>query len=211
MRDFANISTGCIHEITEPVNSADRYAPGDLFVMSEWKKMKDKEILDIVEAAKVAFGPKCGKYSGAVTVEIIKKALEQQGISVSPRDVFIQGVPIEIDLIIPRHGTIPQNGLLYKPSEVLVAIEVKNAGCFGENMIRSIERNVKAIKELNPQIMFCYITLEEREGYHAAVTDKTCNAYTIFWVKGSGRREIQKPSGDWERFVNDMGIIQQKA
>ena len=48
-----------------------------------------------------AFG-KCGKFAGAATVEIIKKALADEALPASVRDVFIQGLPVEWDLVVPR-------------------------------------------------------------------------------------------------------------
>jgi hypothetical protein len=175
--------------------------------------MKDTEILETVEAAKRDFGQKCGKYSGAVTVEIIRHALQEEGISVSARDVFIRGVPIELDLVIPRKGVSPQDDLLYESSQVLVAIEVKNSGSFGEKTIQTVERNAAVLRAANPQIAFCYLTLSEREGYPWALTEKNapCKTYTLFWHKGSGARKIETSTGDWQRFLDDMWKIQKKA
>jgi|HubBroStandDraft_6_1064221.scaffolds.fasta_scaffold668781_2 hypothetical protein len=47
-----------------------------------------------------AFG-KCGKFAGAATVEILKQALADEGLPTSVRDVFIKGLPVEWDIVVP--------------------------------------------------------------------------------------------------------------
>lgn len=103
--------------------------------------MNDATLLDQINRAKEDFGTKCSKYAGAITVEFIRRALREHGISASPRDVFIKGVPIEIDLLIPKASTSPENGILYRPEDVLIALEIKNSGAFGEATIRRIKNN----------------------------------------------------------------------
>jgi len=74
----------------------------------------------------------CNKFEGHLAVEILRQALADEGIAASARDVFIQGVPVEWDLLVPRVGASPSfNGLLYEPTEAKVAIEVKLSGLCG--------------------------------------------------------------------------------
>jgi len=175
--------------------------------------MKDTEILHAVEAAERYFGPRCGKYSGALTVETIRRALQQNGIPVSPRDVFIRGIPVEVDLILPRDGVGPRDGLVFEPGEVLVALEVKKSGAFGEDTIRAVRRNVEALGATSPWIICSCLVLSEREGYRWALTDENagCKTYTMFWHRGEGSKRTQRSTGDWERFVADMRALQQNA
>ena len=78
-----------------------------------------------VDKAREMFGPKCDKYVGAVTVEAIRRALKRHGIETSSRDVFIRGVPIEVDLLIARRPSGPKDELLYRPQDVAAAFEIK--------------------------------------------------------------------------------------
>jgi len=144
--------------------------------------MNDREILFAINTFKEQFGPKCGKYSGALTVELIRSELENNGIQVSRRDVFIQGVPLEIDFLIPRRNAKPLNGLVYQPTDVLAVVEVKNAGSFGNSTIQTIRQNFKLIKEAIPSIFCCYLTLSERKGFKWAITDNNSGGktYTMF-------------------------------
>jgi len=104
--------------------------------------MDAEELLKEIEKAQETFGKgRYAKFSGAVTIELIRKALLSHGINTSYRDVFIKGIPLEIDLLIALPGTIPEHALLYKPEDVLVVFEIKNAGSFGDENINRIKSN----------------------------------------------------------------------
>jgi len=169
------------------------------------------DILQAVRTAKDQFGAACGKYSGALTVELVRDALHSEGIQASPRDVYIHGLPMEIDLVIPCRNVHPHNRLLYEPNDVLAVVEVKNAGSFGAKTIETVHHNFQRVKSMNPGITCCYLTLAERKGFKNAVT--SCNSggesYTLFWHTGSGPNLKHHPTGDWERFINDMRRLQQ--
>ena len=167
--------------------------------------MTDTEILEAVAHAKKSCG-KCAKFAGALTVEVLRRALEEEGICVSARDVFIQGVPTEIDLLVPRADVVAEHGLLYAPEDVLVVLEIKNYGSFGEPTIGKTKDDFRAIHQRNAQICCAYVTLEERKGYKWAVSDENLGfpTYTLFWHSGSGAKYTRHPTGDWERLLRDI-------
>jgi len=70
-----------------------------------------QKILEEINRAKNTFGVKCAKYTGSLTVEIIKNELSllfsSNEIEISPRDVFIRGVPLEIDLLFAKTDITP--------------------------------------------------------------------------------------------------------
>jgi len=171
--------------------------------------MDDTTLRDQINRAKEDFGIKCPKYTGAITVEFIRLALSEHGISTSSRDVFIKGVPIEIDLLIPRAGTSPENGILYRPEDVLIALEIKNRGAFGEGAVTKIKKNFMTIRQHNKQIRCFYVTLAERKGYKWAITEDNFGfpAYTLFWYSGSGKNRRYEPSGDWQRLICDISSV----
>lgn len=168
--------------------------------------MDDRTLLKNIDSAKKNFGATCSKYSGAITVEFVRLGLLEHRISVSPRDVYIKGVPIEIDLLVPKAVVIPEHHLLYHPEDVLVVFEIKNHGTFGEKTVEGIRRNFETIQKYNKKIHCWYVTLLERKGYKWAITKNTLSfsSYTLFWYSGSGRNHKVEPTGDWARLITDL-------
>ena len=160
------------------------------------------ELVQKARDAKKAFGPKCGKFAGAVTVEIIRARLQVEGILVSARDVFISGLPIELDLLVPRKGAEPWMGMLYEREDVCAVLEIKNAGSFGDQTIRSVRSNFERVRQRVPGVTCAYVSLEERQGYKWAITDANsgARAFTLAWRKGdSGPYSL---TADWSRIQN---------
>lgn len=171
--------------------------------------MEDREIFETISNAKKDFGIKCAKFAGTVTVEVIKLALEKHGILTSPRDVFIKGLPIEIDLLISTREAVPEHSILYEPQDVLLVLEIKNYGSFGESTISSIKKNFQRIRQLNKEICCAYITLVERKGYKWAISRENTGfpSYTLFWHHGSGRNFKIELTGDWKKLLDDINKI----
>lgn len=171
--------------------------------------MKDSEIFEAISNAKKDFGLKCAKFAGTVTVEIVKSAFEKHGILTSPRDVFIKGLPIEIDLLIPKRDVIPTHGVLYEPRDVLIVLEIKNYGSFGESTINNIKKSFQRITQLNKEIYCAYVTLTERKGYKWAIFRENTGfpSYTLFWHYGSGKNFKIEPTGDWKKLLDDINRI----
>ena len=153
---------------------------------------------------KKKFGRSINKFSGAITVEVIREALQNEGIPVSPRDVFIKGVPIEIDLLIPSSSATPQKKILYAPEDVLAVLEIKNAGSFGEKTITTTRDNFRRIQEAAPQALCCYVALAERRNFKDAVKDENIRpfrAYTLFEHDNSGN---YKRTSAWKKLLEDL-------
>jgi hypothetical protein len=177
--------------------------------MMEDAQMEDCKMSETISTAKKDFGIKCKKFAGAVTVEVIKHNLENHGILTSPRDVFIRGLPIEVDLLIPKRGTIPEYGILYEPQDLLVVLEVKNYGSFGESTINNVKKNFERIRELNREIYCAYVTITERKGYKWAISEKNIGfpSYTLSWHHGSGKDSGVERTGDWKRLLDDINGV----
>jgi hypothetical protein len=175
--------------------------------------LEDQKILDDIIVAKQDFGMKCPKYAGAITVEIFRSALQKIGFIVSERDVFIRGVPFEIDLLIPSFTAKPKNRILYEPFEVMVAFEIKNTGMFGELGVKAIRRSFAQIKSVNEKIECIYLTLTERPSYKWAVTTEKLGlvgeAFTLFGHSSSEKKMVYTSSGDWQKFINKLSLLTQ--
>ena len=171
--------------------------------------MIEQDILKKIEGAKKDFGPKCSKYIGALTVELIRDEFKREGFAVSDRDVFIKGLPIENDLMIIKPHSKPQNRILYDNKDVLAAIEIKSRGSFSKSTMEVIRKNFDLIKRSNKKIRCLYVALSERKTYKWKVTEENINspAYTLFWHSGSEENMHFESTGDWTRLVNDIRDI----
>lgn len=149
-------------------------------------------------------GETCKKFSGTLTVELIRQRLKKSGIPVSPRDVFIKGLGIEIDLVIPRPGTLPAHNIIYNPEDVVAALEVKYRGAFSSQALDNTKANFQRIKQVDKRIQCIYVAVVETRGYKWAVTRKNLGfpAYTLYWY--SNKTHEHQPSRDWEKLVNRL-------
>jgi len=148
------------------------------------------------------------KFSGALMVEVLKSHLERNGLSVSNRDVFINGVDSEIDLLIIQKDANPQYGLIYEPDDVIAAFEIKRRGSFGEKGISTIRTTFEKIRSKNGDVFCCYITLLERENYKWRITSEKLGypAYTFFFYKGEDEQSkfTTEECGDWNEFLDEL-------
>jgi hypothetical protein len=161
--------------------------------------MTGEEIVTQIWDATEQFG-KCGKFGGAATVEIVRQGLKEEGIPTSGRDVFIQGVPVEIDLIVPRRGAKPSlGGILYEPSQVAVALEIKKSGCYGKKSLTSIRDNFKLLAAKG--VCCVYLTLEERKTYRykATTANLAARCFTLHWHQPDS--EPFNATKDWDRLL----------
>ena len=148
--------------------------------------MNGEYIVTTTRKAKAAFGGKCSKFAGAVTVEILKAALAKESIPTSSRDVFVRGIPVEVDLLVPRQGEKPALGLLYEPRQVAAALEIKNSGSFGRGTLEKIRRDFGLFREAG--VCCAYVTLEERRSYRWAASAERLGypCFTLAWHKVTG-------------------------
>lgn len=167
--------------------------------------MKGIKIVERARKAKQDFGdgyPK--KFGGASVIEILRDELGKIGIATSQRDVYVRGIPLEIDLIIPRKTAKPWLKLLYEPNEVAFALEVKKTGSFAEVGRNKIKDDFTCLKRAG--IRCIYISFEERENYkwRPKKTARKFNypCFNLAWHKKSNGP--LEPTGDWEKFVSSL-------
>ena len=162
--------------------------------------MQGKHLVERVRKAKKDFGSNPpNKFGGAAAIEILRAALARKKILTSQRDVFVRGVPLEVDLIVPQVGERPSLHLVFTPGQVAVALEVKKGGTFGKPSLKKIRHDFAKLRRSG--ICCAYITFEERYSYRWKATEKNIGApcFTLAWHKYTdGPLE---PTGDWERFV----------
>jgi hypothetical protein len=168
-------------------------------------RMDEHAIIESAYREKQRFGVKCTKLAGAVTVEALRRALKTHGFATSERDVFIRGVPIEVDLLIPRPDAVAENGLVYEPEDVLVVFEVKHSGVYSRDGRKGILACFTRIQDASPAVRCAYVTLIERRGYKWALTQEQCGdgqrSFTLFWRGSSEEPSTFQASGDWETLL----------
>ena len=170
------------------------------------ERSAEEKIREAVFAAKEAFGVKCHKYTGALTVEFLRSAFAQYGIPTSHRDVFIKGVPVEIDIIIPKIAAVPAHGICYEADDVLAAIEVKSSGTFNKTTGENLRSCFNQIRGRSPSIWCAYVTLMERENFIHKITSDNLGfpAYTLFWHTESKRNPQYAATGDWTGLITEL-------
>jgi hypothetical protein len=164
--------------------------------------MTGEEIVRQARNANRGFQLKCRKFAGAMAAELMKKALAGEGIPTSARDVFIRGIPLEIDLIVPRRGQEPSLGLLYEPQQAAVALEIKKMGSFGDKTLQTIRNNFTQLRERG--VLCAYVTLEERKTYRYKATEENLGGFpcfTLVWHKGKGGDGPVEETQDWDRLL----------
>jgi hypothetical protein len=168
--------------------------------------MEEENIFNEIEQTKKSFGMKCKKFSGSLTVEVLKSHLEENGFTTSNRDVFIRGVDSELDLLIIQKDAKAQYNLIYKPNDVVAVLEIKATGAFGKNATAQIKATFDKIKSKYPSVFSCYVTLQERKSYKYRITSKGLGypAYTIFFHKGQREKFQLINTGEWSKFLNGL-------
>lgn len=135
-----------------------------------------------------------------MTTELIKKVLADEGIRTSPRDVFIRGISLEIDLIVPYRGEEPTLGLLYEPPQVAAALEIKKMGAFGAKTLQTIRDNFTRLRGIG--VACAYVTLEEAKTYRYRATEENIGGFPCFTL--TWHRVTNGPledTRDWERLL----------
>jgi hypothetical protein len=169
----------------------------------------DEELRDYLVTTKRDFGVTCRKFAGALTAEALRQELLARGLGVSQRDVFIRGVPIEIDLLVARGNVVTKDRILFEPGEIAAAIEVKYLGSFGERTIEATRRSFSAVCTASPRARCFYVTLFERRGYRGAMKSERLGhaVYTLFEYTRSEPNPPYHRTGDWDKLLHDLSGV----
>lgn len=162
--------------------------------------MTGEEIVRQARNASKGFQLTSRKFAGAMTAELMKRVLADEGILTSSRDVFIRGTPLEIDLIVPYQGEEPTLGLLYEPKQVAVALEIKKMGSFGEQTLQTIRKNFNQLRDL--KVACAYVTLEERKSFRHKATEENLGGFPCFTL--AWHKVMDGPledTQDWNRLL----------
>lgn len=140
-----------------------------------------RERMESIYIGAFPFPVKCKKFRGARTVEIFREKLKAEGFQVSRRDVFIEGLSNEIDLLIPKADAKPEYGILYKPEEVLFVFEIKTSGAYGPDTSKNLKKYFDGVKAKNDRIRCAYLTISERWTYKYKIDRPNFESFTFNW------------------------------
>ncbi|MCG6535978.1 MAG: hypothetical protein L7F78_15060 [Syntrophales bacterium LBB04] len=166
--------------------------------------VRGHQIVESLRKAKQDFGdPYPKKFGGAAAIEILRAAFSEEGIMTSRRDVFVKEFSSEIDLLVPRKDAAPWLELLYEPREVVVAIEVKKTGSYGERGRDKIKDDFARLDKLG--VKCAYVTFEDRENYRWRPTEKFLGfrCFALAWHKITDGPLVPTKDGEnWEALVS---------
>lgn len=153
---------------------------------------------------------KCTKFVGALTIELLRTELTKLGFNVSNRDVFIEGVTNELDLLIVKDSRQPRENLVYCPEDVLAILEIKFRGSYGKTSIEKIRGVFDSIKEANKDIQCFYISVSENKNYKYRITKESLG-YDCFELltresnlESALKRDRIRVTGDWNRLLSKL-------
>jgi hypothetical protein len=153
------------------------------------------------------------KFIGALMVELIRAEFIRNGIEISPRDVFIENIPFECDLLILNKQITPSHGIIYTPGDVKAVIEIKTRGNFGEQAGRRLLDTFDLISAKYQHIQCIYLTLYERENYKYRLVPEKWKYSVVELFSTQNDPDIAfehgtlQPTGEWEKFIKKWQVI----
>lgn len=152
----------------------------------------------------------CTKLVGALTIELLRKELSDLGLSVSSRDVFIEGVPYEIDLLITKKEVIGEANTVYHPSDVLAVLEIKFRGSYGTESNNHVKAVFDSVRAINTNIQCLYVALSENRKYKHRATSENLG-YECFELltrdtnlESALKKQTLKATGDFLKLLTTL-------
>ena len=153
------------------------------------------------------------KFIGGLTIELLREEFLKLGLNVSNRDVFIEGLHNELDLIIAKANKNPIENLIYLPSDVLIVFEIKFRGSYGASQLKKTIKVFDSIKRINNKIECIYVTISERANYIYRLTTETLgyDCFELFTrqtdLENALKRNKMRITGDLDRLLGKIQKI----
>jgi len=147
------------------------------------------------------------KVTGALAVEVIRHHLELEGIPVSRRDVFLAGMPFEIDLLVPGHNARPMFELVYAPEQVAAVLEIKYSGIYSRDEVQKLKGQFDAITRHHSHIRCHFVTVFENKDFKYQATQLSLGypVHTLHWT--NRRRDSFERTDGWGTLVTELRIL----
>lgn len=161
-------------------------------------ELKIHQVSDELDKIK---GRQWSKYKGNVINRLIIELLRPhlKSYSLSESNAFIEGYPIEFDILVLKESAKPINEYsnCYKKEDVRLAIEVKKHGFYYKKTEARVKMKEYFARREVIDVPFLYITLKESKRLKVdveAVLDNRC--FTL------GLSPKPWLNGEWGRFVD---------
>jgi len=173
--------------------------------------MLEQELFGLLKQGKQSLGVQSKKFTGALVIEILRRAFQECGIETSRPNVYLKGLPFEVDLVILRRHANVEFEILYSPADVLAVLEIKTSGIFNKEESPRIRSVFEAIKAINPSIFCAYVTISERQSYKYKATEEKLGfpVYTLAWHHGSDDSREYESTGDFSRLLAQLASLRQ--
>ena len=174
---------------------------------------EQKQIVDTVKGErKEGIIRAWNKYNGDVACRIILGHIRShlpKGYKVVGPNVYIEGIPNELDLLVVTDVAIPRDFTnAYSPDVVSCLIEVKASGYFNKSEPGKYRSLFEGFTQKFPHVRCIYLTIRERgkpknpysKNYAGDMKDELEPKFRTFTLSDSrtGKPEI----GQWKDFIN---------
>jgi hypothetical protein len=144
------------------------------------------------------------KLTGALAAEVVRQHLRLDGFPVSQRNVFIRGLPSELDLLVTSPGAQPEHDLIYEPTDVRAVLEIKYSGIYDRDVVPRLRECFAMVRSKCERVFCACVVIYERKGFRFAAnaTDLGDPVYTLHWW--TGQRENAEDTGEWSNLIHDL-------
>jgi hypothetical protein len=182
-------------------------------------EIEQKDIVDIVKGKErrtqnVAVESRWNRFDGDITCRVVKQFLKKHlpdDLKVVGPNAYIDGYPVEFDLLLVTHSAIPAAFTnAYRDNEVHFVIEVKNRGDMDRTFLNELFHEFEILRNSYKHVKCTCLMIDQALNNqrtssmsHVEESKKAVEPeYRVFCLAQSGTHEII--SGQWRDFVNHV-------
>ena len=163
--------------------------------ISNEQKLIFKEIIDYVNDMSCD----SDKFKGTATVQVLREHLSLKGYNVSDRDVYIKGIPNELDLLILRKN-VDKSFIIYNPEDVIFVFEIKYNSTTNLKHLLSV---YNCIMKRNNKINCAYVTILDQNSWTKVFTKEAIgfDYFVLYTYRSTTRMLPEMDMGGWEKLL----------
>ena len=182
-------------------------------------EIEQKDIVDIVKGKErrtesLAEEPGWSRFDGDLACRVVKQFLKKHlpdDLKVVGPNAYIDGYPVEFDLLLVTHSAIPAAFTnAYRDNEVHFVIEVESRGDMDRTFLNELFQEFETLRNSYKHVKCTYLTINQALSNqrtssmsHVEEFKKVLEPeYRVFCLAQSGTHKII--SGQWREFVNHL-------